>query len=275
MTTFGDRLYQLGGMPVGIGTEGYGGMGGALPQETRFVDSNNGSDGNDGMTMNTAYATIQQAVDVLNVAVNITKDCDIHVMGGVYAETVRLIRSHMSSTELLWTAGGQNVGYVGKLRVIGHGVVFLNGGTAATVPTIQIERPNVEFHDFEMIYMTTEVTVTSGNWTLSNGGSVSGFGMPCVYMGDDYNNDDLLMAAANTVLFKNCRINGGNVTGGNTIINHGGKHCHLVNCIIEYGATYGAAWIGSSKGAGSENHIVNCLFSQNGTDIYQQAQILL
>ncbi len=268
MTTYADMLYQLGGVPVGLC-----GMGKAMPQKTYFVDGRNGSNGNNGSSPDTAFLTIQKAINIVNVVDNLYIDVDIVVMGGYYQETLRLKSDHLSGTENLWTNGGSNVAGIGKIRVIAHGVVFLEGGTSAVVPTITIERCNVEFHDFEMIYMTTSETITSGNWTLPSGGSVSGYGMPCVYVGDDWNNDTLLYAASNNILFKNCRINGGGKSGGSVFMNHGAKHIFLVNCIIEYGHTYGAAFIGSSKGSGAECHILECLFSQNGTDIYQQAQI--
>ena len=268
MTTFGDQLFHLGGVPVALN-----GMGKAMPQKSYFVDGNNGSNGNTGLTPDDAFLTIQHAIDVVNVAANITIDCDILVMGGYYTETLWFKHTHMGTEELLWTNGGSNIGLVGKIRMIAMGNAFIEGGTSAVVPTITIDRPNVEIHDFEMIYLTTTETVTSGNWTLPSTGTVSGYAMPCVYTGDDYNYPDgsREYSAGNKVLINNCRINAG--TGDIAVMSHGAKHVYVTNCIIEYAGDYGIAMIGSSKGAGAECKIAHCVFNQNDTDIYFQAQV--
>lgn len=55
MTTFADLLYQLGGMPV------LPGIPFSKNQKIYFVDPANGSDGNDGLTVNNALAGIEAA----------------------------------------------------------------------------------------------------------------------------------------------------------------------------------------------------------------------
>ena len=58
MTTFGDRLYQSGGEPVG-------GNRFTNPWSAHyFVDADHGSDGNTGKTPSRAFATIQKADDI-------------------------------------------------------------------------------------------------------------------------------------------------------------------------------------------------------------------
>lgn len=57
MTTFGDMLYQLGGVPVGMNRF-------MNPWATHyFVDGTNGSDGYTGKKPGAAFATIQKAID--------------------------------------------------------------------------------------------------------------------------------------------------------------------------------------------------------------------
>ena len=58
MTTFGDRIFQLGGQPVGSDLLGLMGVG-----NVRYIDPNGGSDGNTGKTPDRAWKTIQYAAD--------------------------------------------------------------------------------------------------------------------------------------------------------------------------------------------------------------------
>lgn len=58
MTTYGDQLFQMGGVPVGDGSGRY-----ANPWSTTyFVDGDNGSDSNTGKTIDRSFKTIQKAV---------------------------------------------------------------------------------------------------------------------------------------------------------------------------------------------------------------------
>ncbi len=60
MSTFGDRLFHLGGTPVGSDLLGLLGTG-----LVRFLDVDNGSDGANGKTAATAWGTLQYAADQL------------------------------------------------------------------------------------------------------------------------------------------------------------------------------------------------------------------
>lgn len=60
MTTFGDRLYQLGGTPVG----GSGGFQGWWKDDTYFVDYDNGSKNNGGKKPDDACKYLQDAIDL-------------------------------------------------------------------------------------------------------------------------------------------------------------------------------------------------------------------
>lgn len=59
MTTFGDQLYHLGGIPVSAGIMPFGAGRGAL---SLYVDADNGSDSNSGKTPATAMATVAAAL---------------------------------------------------------------------------------------------------------------------------------------------------------------------------------------------------------------------
>ncbi len=58
MTTFGDRVFQLGGQPVGGDLLSLLGVG-----NVRYIDPNSGSDGNTGKTPDRAWKTLQYAAD--------------------------------------------------------------------------------------------------------------------------------------------------------------------------------------------------------------------
>ena len=60
MTTFGDRLFQFGGTPVGGDLLGLHGRG-----KIRWLDPDNGSDGNSGKKPDQAWQTLQYAADSL------------------------------------------------------------------------------------------------------------------------------------------------------------------------------------------------------------------
>lgn len=60
MTTFGDRLFQFGGTPVGGDLLGLHGAG-----LVRWLDPDNGSDSNSGKTPEKAWATLQKGADSL------------------------------------------------------------------------------------------------------------------------------------------------------------------------------------------------------------------
>jgi len=53
MATFGDMVFQLGGMPVGVNQD--------ISGSTYFVDGNSGSDSNDGKSWKAAFASLKYA----------------------------------------------------------------------------------------------------------------------------------------------------------------------------------------------------------------------
>lgn len=229
-----------------------------------FVDSNNGAHGNDSMSVDQATNTIQATVDKANSPDYATKNVDIHVLGGLYSENVNFSRagSNLDADTMLWTAGGTNVGSIGKIRLIAHGYVWLGGPVGVAQPTISISRPNVEIHNFTTIKCLSTETITKTNWTFAEGGTSVHMQMPVIGFDDNFNDSDLLNGAANSCLVNNCKINGG--TGGGGILNNGGNWIHATNCLIEYYTEYGIAHVGSSKGTAAENLTQNCNFHQQG-----------
>ena len=227
-----------------------------------FVSDNNGKRGNDGKSVGQATKTIQAAVDIANSPDNCLHNVDIHVLGGLYSENVNFSRagSNLGSDVMLWTAGGTNVGGIGQIRLIAHGYTWLGGPVDVAQPTISICRPNVEIHNFTTIKCLSTETITKTNWTFAEGGTSVHMQMPVIGISDDYNASDLLYGAGNSVLIKNCKVNGG--TGAGAILNNGGKWVHVVDSLLEYYTEYGVAHVGSSKGSPAENLIRGCGFHQ-------------
>jgi hypothetical protein len=68
MSTFGDGVYQFGGVPVGSGGFPTMEMFAGARDKVFFVDGDNGSDGNNGKSPTQATKTIQKAIDLVSGA---------------------------------------------------------------------------------------------------------------------------------------------------------------------------------------------------------------
>jgi len=249
-----------------------------FPRNYLYVDANNGTTGAAGTSADNATAAIQEAVDIANGDDSyFTRDTDIFVAGGFYEENVRITKSAAvtagaGSDELLWTAGGTNVGGINKIRIIATGYTFLQSpaliSTAVAEPALYFGRPNVEVHNFTTIKCGTTTgthPITKTNWVDGDGGTSVHMLMPTVLFSDDYNvdsGDTLDYGAANACLLNNCKVNGGTGAGG--VLNNGGNWNHVTNCLIEYYTEYGIAHVGSSKGTAAENLTRGCNFHQQG-----------
>ena len=267
MTTFGDQLFENGGVPVGIGG------GGSLrlpPRQAYFVDATNGLDNNTGKSWESAFKTIQAACTKANSASQVLKDTDIYVGRGLYEETVSLSRaaSALGSGVMLWADGGQTAAGIGTIRLIAGDNVFLHNGAAATAPALYIGRPCVEVHNFGTIKNTSAISNTAGNWDSPDNHTISEHGMPAVFIERNYNADAYTGGAANKVKIVNCRINGDGQTDQGSVLSMGVLQLFVINCIIEYGDNYGLAIVGSDVGSTAENLVQGCIFNQNtDTDI--------
>ena len=247
-----------------------------FPRKYLYVSGNNGTLGATGTRATNACLTIQEAVDIANTYENLGEDTDIFVAGGFYEETVAITRSACNggasgadTGPMLWTAGGTNVGQVGKIRIIPTGYAFLQSPAAALSPTIYFGRPNVEVHNFATIKCGATGAHTKGLWVDVDGGTSVHMTMPTVLFSDDYNmgaagGDTLDYGAANACLINNCKVNGGH--GGGGILNNGGNWNHATNCLVEYYTEYGIAHVGSSKGTAAENLTRSCNFHQQGAN---------
>lgn len=245
-----------------------------FPRKYLYVDANNGTAGAPATSATSAIDTIQGAVDIANLdSTYLTYDTDIFIAGGLYTENVHITKADAvtaGATEamLLWTAGGTNVGGIGKIRLIATGYVFLIGVATVAQPPLYVGRPNVEIHNFSTIKCNTTVgsyPITKTNWADADGGTSVHMQMPCVLVSDDYNmgaagGDTLDYGAGNAVKIVNCKINGGTGAGG--ILNNGAKWVEALGCRIEYYTEYGVANVGSSKGTAAENLTRGCDFHQ-------------
>ena len=239
-------------------------MGNNCVHYTFYVSSQHGSDSNSGFGINDAKKTIQAAVAIANSPDYVKFNSDIMILQGLYLENVEITRaaSGLDYVAMLWTAGGTNLGYIGRLRLIGVGHVWLGTPNVAK-PAIYVGRPSVEIHDFTTIKVLTVVNsypITKTNWTDGDGGTSVHMKMPVVLFSDDYNNDTLLYGAANSCGIYNCKINGGTGAGG--ILNNGGNWIDVVGCTLEYCHEYGVAEVGSSKGFPAELKVYDSRFYQ-------------
>lgn len=268
-----DKLYHMGGAPVGIPEVGPRTH--IVGQKVcYFVDVNNGSANGDGYSWTGALNTIQAAVTLANSNTHRQDNVDIYVANGAYEETVEVkwaalgLTSAQNTAALLWTNMGLSCGELGTLRIIAGaglgaaGHVKWTCGAAAMQPNLYIGRPNVEIHGFNF-QENSDATTTAGLWGDSD--EMSGhaqIGMPAILVEDEYNDDDLVAGAGNNVLIKNCRVNSGAVG----ILNSGAKWVNVTDCHIEY-CTNGVAMIANSKGRASESLVKGCTFSMNTYDI--------
>ena len=100
MTTFGDQVYQYGGMPVGVSGLPFPPTGKAI-----FVDPSAGSDGNSGKKPSEAFKTLYKAQAAATAGNN---DC-VYLMGdGSTAATARLSTANAVTIDSTATAGTLN-----------------------------------------------------------------------------------------------------------------------------------------------------------------------
>ena len=251
-------------------------MGPVRPRVCYYVDANNGSDTLDGKGWTRAKATIQAAVTLANSSANATQDVDIYIATGTYEELVHVSRAGtgLGDAAMLWDAGGFNIGSIGTIRIIAIGNVFwTNAAVTDTQPTLTIGRPNVDLVNFACIRSDTTETVTKTNWTSAEGESPMHIGMPAILFDGEYNGSTYMNGAAANCKVINCRVNAGGARGA--IVNDGCNWGHVYDSLMEYGAEYNLAIVGSGKGSPAENLIRNCRFQQGtATDILHGNNII-
>lgn len=276
MTTVSDGLFQYGGMPVGAFTAGQ-------PRKCFFVDGRYGQPGASGKKWKNAVDTIQAGVDLANVMQNRRIDVDIYIASGYYDEEVVvnhsnqgityswMITDHPATTH--WGAE------VGRLRLIGTGLVFIRGGVhgtagQATTPTLSICRPNVDVWNIHARSATS--VAAAGAWTSGDGSEGHAHvGMPAVMVQKSNNLTvgSLDGGNASCVRFFNCKITGqGDPSQGAWlpcgVLISGADYVELYNCQVEC-FTYNVAIIGSSMGKSLGTQLHNCRLQGAATaDLY-------
>jgi hypothetical protein len=107
MTTFGDRLFQYGGAPVGGDLLGLHGLG-----KIRWLDPDNGSDGNSGKKPEQAWATMQYAADQLGYY---KANAD---MNGYHDILIRLPGVEEVTSSIRFDGGGSATGAGDSISVV-------------------------------------------------------------------------------------------------------------------------------------------------------------
>lgn len=107
----------------------------AATQATYYVDFTNGSDSNDGLTLGTAFQSIEKARDVVRtVNSNMTGDIEILIRGGSY---------YVSNTINFDGADSGTNGYKIRYKAYNNEEVILTGGSAVTGWTLHDSAKNI------------------------------------------------------------------------------------------------------------------------------------
>jgi hypothetical protein len=258
MTTFGDRLFQFGGTPVGGDLLGLHGLG-----KIRFLDPDNGNDGNNGKAPEKAWATLQYAADQLgyykaNADMNGYHDIIIRLPG--VEEVTSSVRFDGGGTA---TDPGDSISVVSSLaglRIFGdvlHAHTRMaSASAAADNNTIVVVRRQINFYGLSF----------AGRGT---GQRSDGTGACIAYR---VINDSTLDAGKHasgggnfhTVRGCNFRDDGGNDTVG--IYEYGAGASEIVECTFGYNSAargpVGVMMRGSATNNCFDIHIHNNLFRQ-------------
>jgi len=275
MPHFGDGVFQYGGQPVGVSVSGQ-------PRKCYFVDGRNGQPGAPGDRWNRAVDTIQAGVDLANIMQNRRIDTDLYIASGYYDEEVVVNHSNQGIT-YSWMITDHSAtthwgAEVGRLRLIGTGLVFIRGGVhgqtnQASTPTLSICRPNVDVWNIHA-RASTQLNA-AGAWTSGDGSEGHAHvGLPAIMV---QKNNNLTVGSldggnASYVRFFNCRGDGGDPHEGAWvrcgILIAGADHVQAWNCAFE-SCTYNVAIIGTSMGKSIGTQLHNCRFQNPGTaDVY-------
>jgi hypothetical protein len=258
MTTFGDRLFQLGGTPVGGDLLGLHGLG-----KIRFLDPDNGSDGNSGKTPDKAWQTLQYAADSLgyykaNADLNGYHDIIIRLPG--VEEVTSSVRFDGGGVA---TDPGDSISVVSSLSGLRIWGDVLHAHTrqasamaAADANTVVVVRRNINFYGLSF----------AGRGT---GEQADGTGACLAYRVSNDATLDLGKHALgggnfHTVRGCNFRDDGGNNTVG--IYEFGAGGSEISECTFGYhSSTRGPTGImirGSATNNNFDIHVDRCLFRQ-------------
>jgi hypothetical protein len=258
MTTVGDRLFQYGGAPVGGDLLGLHGLG-----KVRWLDPDNGSDGNSGKKPEQAWATLQYAADSLgyykaNADMNGYHDILIRLPG--VEEVTSAVRFDGGGVA---TDPGDSISVVSSLSGLRIWGDVLHAHTrqassmaAATANTVVVVRRQINFYGLSF----------GGRGT---GEQADGTGACITYRVSNDATLDLGKHGSgggnfHTVRGCNFRDDGGNNTVG--IYEYGAGASEISECTFGYNsAARGPTGImirGSATNNPFDIDIVNCLFRQ-------------
>ena len=266
MTTFSDRLYHLGSVPVGSSF--------SQPVKCYFV-SKQGNDGNDGTSWERAKETIQAGVDAANIVANTYLDVDVYISSGYYSETVVVSNIPQGLNYSFFIGLHATTAHygaeVGRLRIIGTGLVHITGGTAATKVTMEVGRPNTELWNLEILQNTL---VAAAAYTSSiNSRAPEYVAMPAlmVIKENNYSAGTENGGHGSWCRFYNCDLKGAaaspyTATGGVAAYLRGANNSRFYNCDFQ-NAVWGLIVAGSFIQVGHDNQVFDCRFQGNTYDL--------
>lgn len=195
MTTFSDRLYEFGGIPVGGDGGGQSVWGSAY-----FVDGTSGSNSSTGKSPEAAKKTIQAALDVCVAS----KGDKVYIRNGAYAEILTMTKA--------------DVHIVGQSR---DGVVVTGGTDAIDVLTVtgaNCSVSNVSFRGFDTGSDITHVAVDASGCSVHN----------CHFTG---NENQIEVTTANYCVITHCDfVTPDDVTDGICIRFEDANDCKVLFC---------------------------------------------
>ena len=152
MTTFGDQVYQFGGMPIQNSPQPY-----SMYRNAIFVDMDNGADGHDGKGLDRAKVTIQAGIDAAYAGDMIVVLGGRHILPSTGLVTPLYKSSGVDRGQITFIGGGNAFG----------DAVTLSSSANTSYPSLNVRSPGWRISGFRFVY------AGGGARTGSYGGSLS------------------------------------------------------------------------------------------------------
>ena len=204
-----------------------------------YVKSAEGSDSNDGLSENKAFATIQKAVDSVEKIINNSQSVYIYVKAGTYNENIKILDFSGSGT-LYIVCDSAGVIINGSIAVIGcTTIINLNGGRTGFNTTNGV-RLNISQANFSGIYVGRCMHVVVEGFVIKGLNNSDGIGINYDYHsgGSIFHCDISTFSKAihvGTVCRVWCYDNCGSGNTYGTFITYGGYTAHPNGTIIPKG----------------------------------------
>jgi hypothetical protein len=263
MTTFGDVLYQLGGMPVMAGVP--------FGKNARyfFLDPANGSDSNDGLSVEHPFATLATAY----AACTANQHDTIFYIAGSSSVTL--------SAALTWSKNYTHLIGIGAPTEVGQRARFFQLSTlTGASPLLTISATGCVFKNFYIFQGVADntslinVSVTGGRNYFENVHFAGGGHATQAINGGA----SLKLDGAEENTFVNCTIGvdtAAAATGMVGILFDGEAHRNIFkNCkVTMYAGHTGAAFVEVTDGTGIDRYTIfdNCLFINSNLDNFLMA----